>query len=166
MLIRLLDKLQPDIEIHAVDTWEGGIEHQSEGFVAADMSKVESRFIKNMEIIKRESRCRINLQVHKTKSIRALAKMISDGKTNYFDFIYIDGSHQAADVITDAVLAFDLLRENGIIAFDDYLWREPTIESPLRSPKIAIDSFTTIFSNKLKIVSAPLYQLYIQKLSR
>lgn len=166
MLIRLLDKLQPDIEIHAVDTWEGGIEHQAEGFVATDMSKVESRFIKNMEIIKRESRCRINLKVHKTKSVRALAKMISDGKTNYFDFIYIDGSHQAADVITDAVLAFDLLRENGIIAFDDYLWREPAIESPLRSPKIAIDSFTTIFSNKLQIVSAPLYQLYIQKLSR
>ena len=38
------------------------------------------------------------------------------------DFIYVDGSHQAHDVLCDAILSFKLLRVGGIVCFDDYLW--------------------------------------------
>ena len=39
----LIDKLaaKSDIEIHCIDTWEGGIEHKPGGFLQADMSDVQ-----------------------------------------------------------------------------------------------------------------------------
>lgn len=36
------------------------------------------------------------------------------------DFIYVDGSHNAPDVLEDSVLSFRLLKSGGILAFDDY----------------------------------------------
>ena len=52
----------------------------------------------------------MNLVIHKSSSINALCKLISESKSGYFDFIYIDGSHMALDVITDAVLSFELVK--------------------------------------------------------
>jgi predicted O-methyltransferase YrrM len=78
----------------------------------------------------------------------------------------VDASHQAADVLADAVLAFQLLKPGGVIAFDDYIWSpmRPGTENPLMLPKVAIDAFTTIYSQNLRILpNLPLYQLYIQK---
>jgi hypothetical protein len=40
-----------------------------------------------------------------------------------FDYIFIDGSHFADDVMLDAVMAWQLLRKDGVLVFDDYLWR-------------------------------------------
>jgi len=37
----------------------------------------------------------------------------------HFDFIYIDGAHEAKFVIQDAVLALPLLKPGGYILFDD-----------------------------------------------
>ena len=50
-----------------------------------------------------------------------LSNLISQGHKESFDFIYIDPSHQAPDILTDAVLAFKLLRLSGVMVFDDYL---------------------------------------------
>lgn len=41
-----------------------------------------------------------------------------------FDLIYIDGSHMRLDVLTDAVMAWQLLRVHGILVFDDYEWNQ------------------------------------------
>ena len=75
------------------------------------------------------------------------------------------GSHQAPDVLSDAVLSFSLLREGGVIAFDDYLWAEDMSygRDPLRCPKPAIDAFINIYFRKVEVISAPLYQMYIRK---
>ena len=52
------------------------------------------------------------------------------------------------------------------MAFDVYQWspmRQGT-ENPLLLPKAAIDAFTTLFSQNLRILpNLPLYQLCIQK---
>ena len=69
-------------------------------------------------------------------------------------------------MLTDAVLAFQLLRVGGIIIFDDYLWRlEPDgRQDPLNMPKPAIDLFINIFQRKLRVISGlPIWQLYIEK---
>ena len=86
-------------------------------------------------------------------------------KINYFDFIYIDGSHQAPDVLSDAVLGFKLLKIGGVMAFDDYIWQEdlPTGKDPLRCPKPGIDAFVNINMRKLDILPTPINQLYIRK---
>ena len=63
------------------------------------------------------------------------------------DVVYLDGSHTAADTLSDAVLAFKLLRAGGLMIFDDYLWREHT--DLLLCPKPGIDAFTTVFGRQL-----------------
>ena len=37
-----------------------------------------------------------------------------------FDLIYVDGDHAAPSVLTDAVMAWRLLRDGGIMIFDDF----------------------------------------------
>lgn len=64
-----------------------------------------------------------------------------------FDFIYVDGSHFAADVLTDAVLAWPLLKEDGLLCFDDYQWGRGAPE--WQTPRPAILSFARCYANQL-----------------
>lgn len=153
-----------NIELHCVDTWEGGIEHKSANI---NMNSVEERFEKNTGIALSRSSAVNIIKKHKGFSLNMLAELISSGFTNYFDFIYVDGSHQAPDVISDAVLCFNLLRVGGVMGFDDYTWGEnlPYGKDPIRCPKISIDAFTTIFARKVRIINTPNYQLYTEKVA-
>lgn len=165
LIANLADKA--DIELHCIDTWEGGVEHQEGGSSQTNMPTVELRFQHNTTYAIENSNNKVNLQIHKGFSDTELSKLIADGKQGYFDFIYVDGSHQAPDVLCDAILSFRLLKIGGVIAFDDYLWQEPMPygTDPIRCPKVAIDAFTNIYCRKIRIISAPLYQLYVQKIS-
>ena len=158
----MLQKTAGDTEIHCVDTWEGGIEHDT-----VDMNSVEQRFDRNVAVATSRAAGRVNLVKHKGFSDLMLARLLAEGKRNYFDWIYVDGSHQAPDVLFDAVASFRLLRVGGMLVFDDYLWAEnlPTGKDPIRCPKPAIDAFTNLYCRKLQLLSAPLYQLYAIKLS-
>jgi predicted O-methyltransferase YrrM len=165
----LIDTLAPHhaVELHCIDSWEGGVEHQAGGEAPVDMQAVERRFHHN---VARSAGChpgRADVVVHKGYSDECLARLLSQGKKGYFDFVYVDGSHQAPDVLADAVLGFRLLKVGGVMAFDDYLWSEPlhSGKDPLRCPKPAIDAFVNLNFRKLEVLSAPLYQLYLQKLS-
>lgn len=163
-LIRTFARLHP-IEIHCVDTWQGGVEHQSQGTHAADMPAVEARFQRNVALSIEEAPNAVTLEVHKSRSDLALARLLADGRAGYFDFAYIDGSHQATDVLCDAVLAFRLLRNGGLMVFDDYLWSEPLAAGPdpLRCPKPAIDAFVNLHFRQLRVLPAPLTQLFVVK---
>ena len=157
-----------DIEIHCIDSWEGGIEHKKGGSWESNMTNIEARFSHNMKIAMSRSTHAVKLEIHKGLSSRELPKLASKNMQEYFDFIYVDGSHQAPDVLLDAVLGFQLLRVGGVMIFDDYLWQEPLAEGtdPIRCPKIAIDAFTNIYYRKLRaIIGAPIYQLQIEKIS-
>jgi len=81
------------------------------------------------------------------------------------DFIYVDASHRAPDVLSDLILAFRALKVGGVIICDDYLGGTgPGQELTLGSPKIAIDAFTTIFRPQIEIIAGqPLYQLAFVK---
>lgn len=165
----LIDTLgsNSNIELHCIDTWTGGIEHKEGGTAQADMLAVENRFHKNVHISKSNKMYDIDIKIHKGHSDIELATLLANGYSNYFDFIYIDGSHQAPDVLIDAVLSFKLLRIGGVIVFDDYLWSEESVTNRNINmcPKPAIDAFLNINFNKINIISAPLYQLYTQKIS-
>ena len=165
----LIEKLGSyhDLDIHCVDTWEGAVEHLADGNWASDMPAVEQRFFHNTELAISHAAKQVALTVHKQFSDVALATLLAEGKQGYFDFVYIDGSHMASDVLCDAVLGFRLLKNSGLLIFDDYLWQEhlPYGIDPVRSPKIAIDAFSNIYCRKIRIEQAPLYQLYVQKIS-
>jgi len=157
-LIEKIGATRP-FELYCVDPWEGGKEHGYE-----DMPSVEKRFDRNVGLAL--SKVAHPIAFHKVKSFSdsALVSLLAEGKHGYFDFIYVDGSHRAPDVLCDAVLSFRLLRVGGVIAFDDYLWHDETRHEidPIGTPKIAIDAFTNIYSRKIRILRAPLYQLYTE----
>jgi predicted O-methyltransferase YrrM len=165
----LIDTLSrgKSIELHCVDTWEGGVEHQDGGGAQSDMSGVERRFLDNIRLASDRAAHPVSLHVHKGRSDIMMAKLLAEGFECHFDFVYIDGSHQAPDVLCDAVLGFRLLRDGGVIAFDDYLWHEslPYGVDPIRCPKPAIDAFTNLYCRKLAIMPLSSYQLYARKLS-
>ncbi len=72
-----------------------------------------------------------------------------------FDIIYVDGSHTADDVMVDAVLSWDLLRDGGIIIFDDYNWGGRPKGNPIPEelrPKVAIDAFITAHRYEMEVL--------------
>ncbi|OGJ61397.1 hypothetical protein A3A67_05150 [Candidatus Peribacteria bacterium RIFCSPLOWO2_01_FULL_51_18] len=78
-----------------------------------------------------------------------------------FDMIYIDGSHEAHNVLTDAVLSFSLLKTGGIMIFDDYEW-VCFKGQPLRHPGIGIDGFLKSFEGKYEILHKA-FQVILKK---
>jgi len=153
-----------NLDLWCVDSWEGGIEHRAKD---TDMNQVEEHFDFNISLARKNAQN--SATVHKLKGYSGveLPKLLTDNHAGTFDFVYVDGSHQAPDVLFDAVLAFKLCKVGGHIVFDDYLWSEKLHygKDPIRSPKMAIDAFTNIFFRKIQILKAPLYQLYVQKVS-
>lgn len=146
----------PESAIVAIDTFRGGIEHQK-----MQLGGLKKQFEDNIASVDSPAR----VEVREGLSLDQLCRLVAED-TALFDFISIDASHQAADVLGDAILAFQLLKPGGVMAFDDYIWSpmRPGTENPLLLPKMAIDAFTSIYSQKLRILSnLPLYQLYIQK---
>ena len=158
----LAKKDKTPIELHCIDTWKGGEDHEG-----IDMADVKSRFYRNIDIATTNARARgaeAIVQVYNSTSEDQLCELFPSHK-DYFDFIYIDGSHQAADVLSDAVNAFRLLRPGGIMCFDDYLWHwADRPYNPIDTPKAAIDAFTMIYAQKLQILALPPTQLFIEKL--
>ncbi len=103
---------------------------------------------------------------HRNLSAVALRDLHAKGFAGKFDFIYVDGSHQAADVLEDLVLSFPLLRRGGLVICDDYTWQRqrPGQEDLLDTPKLAINSFTAIYRRRLRFVDwMSTYQLAFQK---
>ena len=152
-------------ELYCIDNWKGAIEQQARGI---KMNEVENRFDSNTKLALSQNTKEIKFTKLKGESDFLLSKLITEKKFNYFDFIYVDGSHQAQDVLFDAIMAFKLLKVKGVIAFDDYLWFErnlPQGKDLNRCPKPAIDAFTNIFYNKINIIKAPLKQMYVTKIS-
>ena len=140
-------------ELICVDTWEGGAEH-----VNGEMSGAEDRFKHNIDLIMGNFVDR-DVQPIKSTSVDALGNLISYKKQ--FDFIYIDGSHLAKDVLTDACMAWPLLKSKGFMVFDDYSWKPPGF-TLLQRPKVAVDAFINMFEDEL-IVAHSGYQLIVRK---
>ena len=139
-------------KIISIDTWEGGEEH-----VNGEMTGAHGRFIHNMELLMEKHPAR-SVVAYMGTSIKHLSWLIDNHDP--FDFVYIDGSHIAKDVLTDACMAWPLLRKDGIMVFDDYLWGD--MSRPNHVPKPAIDAFVNIFIEELKIVHVG-YQFIVRK---
>lgn len=77
-----------------------------------------------------------------------------------FDVIYVDGSHLAQDTLTDAVLAWRLLKVGGLMIFDDYEWNFYS-EAEL-NPKPGINAFLHGFNGWFELVFIG-YQVVIRK---
>ena len=86
-----------------------------------------------------------------------------------FDIIFIDGSHAARDVLTDAVQGWTLLADGGLLILDDYANERPRDEFAKLDkvpddlkPRIAIDAFLTAFRSEVEVVEHG-YQVAVKK---
>lgn len=140
----------PHIDFYCVDSWEN-----SEGYQET-MDRVYKTFCKNTK--------NLNLTVIKKDSRDGLLDL-SQNHIEYFDLIYIDGCHKPDTVLSDAVLSYHLLKTDGIMIFDDYLWVDRYREHSIsHSPKLAIDSFVNSYFNKLEILSQyDIGRIYVRK---
>ncbi len=78
-----------------------------------------------------------------------------------FDIIYIDGSHDATDCLEDAVLAWRLLKDGGILIFDNYPTNAQAF-MPVNKPMIAIDTFMGLFGKHFDIMHSD-FQVILKK---
>ena len=137
-----------------IDTWEGGEEHGEE-----NMGGVEERFDHNIAILRAKYPERF-IDQYKNKSTVALAEIMHGDRSPTFEFIYIDGRHIDTDVLTDACMAWPLLKQGGIMVFDDYMWGNP--RDILHRPKPAIDAFINLFAEEVDVIHLG-YQAVVRK---
>ena len=86
-----------------------------------------------------------------------------------FDIIFIDGSHAARDVMTDAIQGWLLLADDGLMIMDDYGNDKPRkdfaslarVPDELK-PRVALDAFLTAFRGELEVVQRD-FQLVVRK---
>lgn len=82
-----------------------------------------------------------------------------------FHFIYLDASHEQTHTLEDAVLAWRLLRRDGLLTFDDYLLKDSPLSqlSRYERPDIAIDAFLRVYEGRYEVRHRG-YQVTIRKL--
>lgn len=132
--------------IVCVDSFSGSLEH-----TGVDFKAVEARFWTNTNEAKKMEQ---KVSLFKKNSYQALAEMI--GHRAIFDFIYVDGSHAPSDALSDACMAWGMLKPKGVMLFDDYQYtHEPT--------KVGIDAFLTGFEGQYEIILNN-YQIAVRKL--
>lgn len=124
----MLDNIltDPSSTLTDLDTWSGSEEEAHKQF---DWQNLEDFYDKRMSNYS-------NVIKIKDSSWEFLANA---GEKQY-DFIYIDGDHTADGVYKDATLSWPLLKQYGIMAFDDYQWSHDSGLEEL-SPKPGINKF-------------------------
>jgi predicted O-methyltransferase YrrM len=134
-----------------VDTWAGSLEHTGELKEQFTMGEVEKRFDEKIQPFS-----------HKVSKYKGTSTdFLINNRDNLYDFIYIDGDHNANTVLSDAVLSWDLLKIGGIMAFDDYEWTHP--EGNQYEPRLAIDSFLNVHKPYLEEINRG-WQLWVRKI--
>jgi predicted O-methyltransferase YrrM len=129
--------LQREGTIICIDPYEG-------------MPEIEKRFWENTREANTQKQM---VSLFNAKSRRVLSELTIQKQE--FDFIYIDGDHDPATTLTDACMAWGLLRQGGVMLFDDY-------EYPHEPTKNGILGFMQGFADKYELVLQN-YQLAVRK---
>lgn len=145
-----------DSDITVVDTFKGGREH----FDHKDNADI------NFDTVLSNFKENIKFAENKVKVFQGCSgEMLLNPelRKQQYDFINIDGCHESREVLEDAVLSFPLLKDGGIMVFDDYLWETHLPEFLI--PKNSIDSFLASHQLYLEIIQRE-YIVAIKKVAR
>ena len=136
--------------LYDLDTWNGSVDKpQKNAKILYDWKIVENEYDSRFSNVK-------NIIKVKTDSLSWLPNQDIN-----FDFIYIDAGHTSLNVFADAILSWEILKPQGILAFDDYTWNDGI--SPEHCPKKGIDIFLKIKEGKYEILEK-YYQVWIKKI--
>lgn len=148
----LLDNVltHPNSSIDVIDTFNGSFNES--GMKDLDTNGLLDRFKYNI----RNHANKVNILIGKSNNVLRSLDCVP-----IYDIIYIDGSHLAYNVLEDAVLCHPLLKQYGLLIFDDYLWIDNKQNKP---PRLAIDAFINIYGDFYEILWSD-YQIICKKLS-
>ena len=147
----------PSSTIEVIDTFLGSVEHKHHDEKTLDaISHLRESFEHNI----REFADHVT--IHQGTSHAVLPQLAPDRQAVY-DFIYVDGSHRQDDVYKDAVLCWPLLKQGGILAFDDYTWRfDDPVTGEIHLPSIGIDKFLSEHIGEFTLLFKE-WQLHVRK---
>lgn len=128
----------PDSALIDVDTWEGSDEPSHHEM---NWQTVEQLY---------DFKTQAGRDSRKIIKVKSTSDWFFKNNLEKYDFIYVDGDHTAYGVLKDAVNALECLNVGGIIAFDDYRWSAGL--GILTEPKLAIDAFSAVNSDKLQVI--------------
>lgn len=139
----------PESTLTDVDTWEG-----SDELIHKEMNWT------SVESVYDEKNSQWVAEGRLTKSKKTTDEFFASNNKQ-FDFVYVDADHTAMAVLKDAVNAYDCLKINGIIAFDDYTWG---LTMPVKDrPQAAVDAFRVAHWNKTSLLEANT-QVWLKKI--
>ena len=136
-----------------VDTFGGSVEHAINPYFAALVPETERKFDANLAAF--DGR----FEKRKGPSSTVLPQLAIERRQ--FDLVYVDGSHRAADVYSDAALSWPMVAKNGIVIFDDYEFDQ--MEGELERPMLGIDVFLAATDGQHRVLHKG-YQVAIVKL--
>ena len=125
------------VNAYFLDIWDEP--NKNSKSLTGDFNKVEKLFDENLS--------KFNFTKIKDDSVISMRKLLR--KNMDFDFIYVDGSHNGEDILSDAIEAFKILKKGGLIFFDDFLQYE--LNRKIQS-YVGIEKFLELYSNDLQIV--------------
>jgi len=126
----------PQVNAYLLDIWD--LPNSNGKSLSKDFNFIEKNFDKNLS--------NYNFNKVKDDSVIAMRKFLKQNVK--FDFIYIDGSHNGEDILSDAIEAFKILKTKGIIFFDDFLQYDSNRE--IQSYE-GIEKFLSLHTNNLNI---------------
>lgn len=162
---KIFNDLNP-VSVLEIGSYEGRstvwmMEKMQEGTIACvdiwQDEKVKDTFLSNINLAHGKSQ--VIPYIFNTSSSDFLAMTYNSRKK--YDLVYVDGSHAANDVVSDAIGAFHVCRSGGVIIFDDYGGGELGGE-PQDSPRIAIDAFLKCFKREIEVIHKD-YQVAVRK---
>lgn len=138
----MLDALftHPDSIIDCIDPYE------PDPTTPQVSGETKNLFFENRKAGNHES----NIRLHEGRSAEVLSWMMNEPEHyDSYDFIYIDGSHLAPYVLTDAVLCWNLLKRGGVLMFDDYGKNDAI--AGFDNPRRAIDAFLQVYGRYAEV---------------
>lgn len=143
------DKLTPynkNLTIYTIDPHVGATDLDS------NFKTVHRNFMYNMNLCENK-----NIHYIQKDSSDGLIDLISQGVEA--ELIYIDGDHRAAGVLSDLVLAWQILKVGGVILCDDtttWKYKDPVgTYTNQMSPRLAVETFIQCNWHKLNILVMP-----------
>tara|TARA_B100001121_G_scaffold279178_1_gene270207 strand:+ start:54 stop:740 length:687 start_codon:yes stop_codon:yes gene_type:complete len=135
----------PKSKVYCVDNWNKTEEYGDQNF-----DTVEKNFDYNISSFN-------NILKFKNNSDDFFKK----NKT-FFEVIYIDGYHKDFQVLKDCRNAWKILKKNGLLICDDYIWN--FYENIKENPCYSINRFLHEIKNEKKVLEVSKSQIFIKKL--
>tara|TARA_R100000664_G_scaffold26378_1_gene36552 strand:+ start:803 stop:1360 length:558 start_codon:yes stop_codon:yes gene_type:complete len=80
-----------------------------------------------------------------------------------YDAIYVDGGHDATEVMEQSTLCWRIMSPRALIIWDDYSWRDRSGRHGHTPPGVAIDGFIQSYLTEIRVIHKD-YQVIAQKL--